>query len=178
MKNMQEKIKSIVKDMLPWYYQPPVETEKMANQPNITQHDLNGGYILYPKDWIIVNPDEAMNCHFAGVIECRLASYNMPHLLFFSSKKMSALTKDDFEKINRKATEAYPAFKDMLEQQVTPIDDPDQPGHMLNADEWMKSPQLGYFPIYEFGTSTTSPYYFLPLPAMVVPTDVSIRKEE
>lgn len=165
-------------DLLGLYAKPIVSIDEVANQPNMTRLELKGGYVLYPLDWIVVNQKEAMECTYAGVIECRLASYNMPHLLFFLRKKMSALTKDDYEEINRKATEAYPTFKELLEQQVTPIDDPDQPGHMLNEDEWMQSPQLGYFPIYIWGTSTASPYYFLPLPAMVVHTDSTTEKEE
>ena len=115
--------------------QSSISIEDVAKQPNMTRHDLKDGYVLYPRDWLIVNPKVAINCRFAGVIECSLKSYRMPHLLFFSDKEIGNLTVEDYVEIHRNATIVYPLFRDILDHQITPIDDPDHPGYQLNVNE-------------------------------------------
>ena len=50
--------------------------------------------------------------------------------------------------MEKKVATVFPTFKDVIAKQVTPIDDPDNPGMQLNADEWMEAPTIGHFSIY------------------------------
>lgn len=111
---------------------------------------MKNGFLICPEEWIIVNPEEAKDSEYACVLECRNSSkYGIPHFLIFSNcetvKSYSQLYE---ESIYRKCCSAYPKFSEILEMQVTPIDDPDNPGLILNTDEWIGAPNIGLFDVY------------------------------
>lgn len=111
---------------------------------------LKDGYLICPENYIILNPEEACSCPYAGVIECRNSDkYNIPHLLFFSTRKYSR----DYDSLYQEhilsmCCNVYPRFRDIIDMQVTPIDDPDDPIIPLNAKEWMNAPTIGFFAVY------------------------------
>jgi len=111
---------------------------------------IKNGYLICPNDYIIVNPEQAEKCEYAGVVECRNSSkYGIPHLLFFCNHKYGREYDHYFEEhIMKLCCKAYPRFAEIMDMQVTPIDDPEHPGRQLNAKEWMEAPTIGMFAIY------------------------------
>lgn len=37
----------------------------------VQKYDIKNGVLICPKDWIVLNPEEAKNMEYAGVVECR-----------------------------------------------------------------------------------------------------------
>ena len=114
--------------------------------------EIKNGYLIIPADWIILNPEQAKYCMYAGVLECRnSARYGIPHFVFFSDTKYAcdydALL---YEHIQEMCTKAWPDYKALvLDRQVKLIMDPDRPGQYLNAQDFMEAPTIGHFHISE-----------------------------
>lgn len=127
-----------------------ISIDDINNTKIMKKIQIKNGYLICPDDYIIVNPEDAEAMEYAGVIECRNSyKYNIPHLLFFTNKKYNHEYDDLYEKhILGQCTKAYPRFQEILDMQVTPIDDPERPGYTLNAKEWMDAPTIGFFHVY------------------------------
>lgn len=146
-----------------------ISLDELTDEPEMVRYDIEGGYVICPSDWIVVNPEMARQCIRAGVVECRVKN-KMPHLLFFTNLRSSKYD-DKFEKeINSYCIKAYPQFEEILRQQIKPIDDPARPGQLLNSEEWVNSPHIGYFELYEQGDNSYPADYQPPYNAMVVHT--------
>lgn len=144
-----------------------ISIDEINNEPDMTQYKIEGGYVVCPEDWIVLNPEEAGQCCYAGVVECRRKEYHVPHFLFFTNKRANRYDDKLYSRVNRMCCQKWPKFKEILAQQVQPIDDPNNPGFQLNADEWMAAPTLGYFALYVKGDP--APDGFVPpMGAMVV----------
>ncbi|SDB68371.1 hypothetical protein [Butyrivibrio sp. INlla16] len=152
-----------------------ISLEDLKAEPTLKKITLQDGYLICPDDWIVINPEDAQKCLYAGVIECRNgAKYGIPHLLYFCNYRYGRDYPKGFdEMMERKAVSAYPRFKEILAKQVTPIDDPDNPGMMLNADEWMEAPTIGHFAIYVQGDPTRPKDYQPPAGARIVRANVN-----
>lgn len=111
---------------------------------------IKNGYLICPTDYIIINPEDAENMEYAGVIECRNSDkFGIPHLLFFTNKKYNSEYDSLYEdSILHQCCKIYPRFSEIMDMQVTPIDDPEKPGFTLNAKEWMNAPTIGFFHVY------------------------------
>lgn len=126
---------------------------EIDNATTMVRYPMRDGYLICPDNWIIVNPEQAEKSTYAFVIECRNAGkYKIPHLLVFINRKSS----DDYSDMEKKVflsecCKVYPRFSDILALQVDPIDDPDNPGYTLNAQEWLDAPNIGYYDIYVQG---------------------------
>jgi hypothetical protein len=139
------------------------------------------GFLLCPENWIIVNPDAAENSLYACVIECRnSAKYGVPHFVVFTQRQyVKDYSAEDENYIFHLCSLAYPKFKEILKMQVKPIEDPDHPGLLLNADLWLNAPTIGIFDIYVNGDPKFGPDYEPIYGARIVPTSPSYynRKE-
>lgn len=142
-------------------------------------YELKGGYLKCPKEWILINLEEASDKEYAVVVECRNSlSYGeehfgepIPHFVYFTeTKRMSDAPKGLSNTINHLCVRAWANFQQIIDNQVEPIDDPDRPGVQLNADEWMKAPIIGYFPVYEQGDPVYGPNYNPPYNAKIIRT--------
>lgn len=65
----------------------------------------------------------ARQSHYAGVVECRRADYQMPHFLFFTNKTSREYDDALYKEINEACCKALSEFRDILSRQVKPIDD-------------------------------------------------------
>ena len=127
-----------------------ITLEDLKSEPSMQKIAMQDGYLICPEDWKIVNPEDAKKCLYAGVIECRNGSrLGIPHYVYFCNYRYgSDYPKGFTDRMEKKVASLYPTFKDVLAKQITLIDDPENPGSYLNADEWMESPTIGHFAIY------------------------------
>lgn len=138
-----------------------IKVEDIINTVEMVKYDISNGYVVYPEDWILVNPEDAAMATYVGVVEVRQKELHIPHFLFFSSKKINQLDSSFFEKINTKCAELYPKFHDVLKMQVPYIEG-------VNEDEFLKSPQIGHFQIPVQGEDDYFKDHKPPYGAMVI----------
>ena len=137
---------------------------------------MKDGYLIIPKEWIVLNEEDAMYCRYAGVVECRnSAKYGIPHFVFFTHAEYG---RDyDTDLINEMCCNAWPKFKDIMAQQVEPIKDPEKPGEYLNVQEHLASPYIGYFSIDE-ADSGLRDIEDMPYGAMIVRTSTENTEDD
>ena len=119
--------------------------------PTKAKYRMKDGFLVVPKDWIILNPDLEGECRYAGVVECmNHAKYGVPHFVFFTDVQYGcdydeALTKN----IYKWCCEKWPSFNEIieLEKKGKLIPDPEKPGQYLNWDEHRALPVIGLFHI-------------------------------
>lgn len=122
------------------------------------------GFVFFPSKWVVVKNNIHENCRYVGTVEVRNgASYNVPHFLFFSKTPINRMGNKEKEKIMTACTEAYPAFKEILERQVQA--EFDEKCKLTNAEQLLLAPTVGLFQIPIFGESPE-----FPAGAMVVRT--------
>jgi len=114
---------------------------------------LKSGYLIIPNDWIVVNPERAKSCLYAGVVECRNSEkYGIPHFVFFSDYKFGSEYTDEFtDEIDALCCKSWPEFSNIIEKskQNELIRDPERPGYFLNIEAHLAAPIIGYFSIDE-----------------------------
>ncbi len=138
----------------------------IEKEPELVRYDIKDGYVICPKNYIVINPEMAKESYYAGVVECRRTDYNMPHFLFFTNKKGHQYDNNLYKEINNACCKAWEGFSEILAKQVEPIDD--EYGHQLNIEEWEAAPTLGYFPLYEQGDPKLPPDFKFPMGARIV----------
>lgn len=146
-----------------------ISIDEIKKEPDMVRYEIEGGYVICPENWIVINPEMARQCYYAGVVECRRADYNMPHFLFFTNKHRHDYDGALYKEVNEACCKAWPKFHEILAKQVKPIDDAD--GHQLNYKEWDEAPTLGYFALYEQGDPRLPPDFKFPMGAMIVHTE-------
>jgi len=130
---------------------------------------IEDGYLIVPSDWIDINPDDAENMPYAGVIECRNSKkYGIPHFVFHTWHEKAC--DYDTDEINKMCVKAYPEFKEIMQKQVTPEQDPEHPGLILNEQAFMDAPTIGHFSIYVQDDPTYGSNYKPPAGAKIVRT--------
>ena len=108
---------------------------------------MNNGTLIIPRDWILLNPEDS-NKKYVGVIECRHSfKFEIPHFAFFTDEEFPVNYNEDYFK--ELCIAKWPKFKEIMDAQVEPISDPDAPGKYLNIDEYLASPQIGFFKIID-----------------------------
>lgn len=149
------------------------ESEKQEHK----KYPIKNGVLSCPKDWIVLNLEEAHNMEYAGVIECRNSkSFGMkhfnkaiPHFVFFSNIKYATdYNKNYINHINNLCREKWSDFDVVINSQVAPIYDPTNPCKILNEYEYLNAPTIGYFSIYEQGDPTYSSNYEPPAGARII----------
>jgi len=150
-----------------------ITLESLEKEPTMKKISVKDGYLIVPSDWIDINPDQADELPYAGVIECRNSKkYSIPHFVFHSNMKYGNEYDDLYtEHIYELCVDAYPEFKKILASQVTPIADPEHPGQYLNSDEFMNAPTIGLFSIYVQGDATYGKNYDPPAGARIIRTN-------
>lgn len=137
------------------------ELELQDEKSRMVKIELKEGYLVCPADWILLNLEQAKNCHYAGVVECRNSEkYGIPHFVFFSNRQYGTDYDDAFiNDVNEMCVSAWPGFREkVLEKQVRPIPDPENRGSYLNGKEYLAAPIVGHFHIYENGEIEEPPY--------------------
>lgn len=123
--------------------------------------NIKDGYVVFPKDWVILNwgnPNTSENVFVIEVVDLK-NQYKMPHFIFFdeSMKTVEAQKKMIF----KKAAEAYPKFGEILKMEVEPIyGEEDERGirKVLNYEEYMNAPKSLIFQIADAGNELIQNY--------------------
>lgn len=126
--------------------------DNSENENTMKKVKLQNGYLIIPKDWIVVNPTRASECKYAFVLECRNhIKYGVPHFIYLTNEdRYSEHMENDFRELCRTK---WDKFKDIekIEYQNQLVPDPDNTGEYLNVKEHLASPIMGFFPIEEQG---------------------------
>lgn len=120
-----------------------VPRDRLANErPAMKRVDLRAGsYLVIPDEWPVVNEANAASSDYAFVLEVRNAGENgVPHYVYLSSEE-ACPTDEVLDAISA----VWPGMREIQSSQVEPVYDKN--GAILNADEWMKAPIIGVFPI-------------------------------
>ncbi len=140
--------------------------EKINSQVKMTQYEINEGVVICPSDWIVVNPEKQHNSCYAGVVECRKSCFEVPHFLFFTNKLGNEYDDELYDEVNKKCCKKWPQFNDILKKQVEIMYDTE--GNIINNDEWLKAPILGYFALLDKDDPTLSKDHIFPMGAMII----------
>lgn len=147
--------------------------DEAEEEPTMKKIKLEDGYLIIPSDWIVLNPEQAENCRYAAVLECRnSAKYGVPHFIYFNNyqyeNQFTDTMEEDFYSLCRKA---WPKFIEIQElsnkNQLVP--DPDNKGQYLNGEAHLAAPIIGLFSIEEQGDRIIGEP---PYGAMIVRTNV------
>ncbi len=148
-----------------------INIDEKQKEPDMVRYEIESGYVIFPKDWIVVNPEMARKCYYAGVVECRRANYNIPHFLFFTNKASRDYDDELYKEVNAACCKAWSKFHEILQKQVEPIRAAN--GTILNLEEWNLAPTLGYFALFEQGDPALPANFEFPMGAMIVHNDNS-----
>ena len=150
-------------------YEIEEEAEEEATMKKIKLAD---GYLIIPNDWIVVNPEQAENCRYAAVLECRNSTkYGVPHFIYFNNcRYVNEFTDSMEENFYQLCKKAWPKFSEIkeLSDKNRLVPDPDNKGQYLNAEAHLKAPTIGLFSIQEQGEN---PFDEPPYGAMIVRTN-------
>ena len=143
----------------------------------IKRLSIKNGILEFDHRFIVVNPESAKESEYACVIECRNGhkygsehfGIPIPHFLFLCNEKYGCDYNDDLiEEMHQACSDKWHYFKDVLANQIDPIDDPNHCGYMLNADEWDKAPTIGYFAVYEESDPLFKYHYIPSFPVKII----------
>lgn len=140
-----------------------------TEEPTMKKIKLADGYLIIPSDWIVVNPEQAENCHYAAVLECMHSDqYGVPHFIYLNNYKygneFTDSMKEDFFSL---CCKEWPRFKEIEEinEKNQLIPDPNNKGEYLNLEEHLAAPVIGLFSIEEKGEN---PIERMPYGAMII----------
>lgn len=131
--------------------------EKLDVAENMHRINMENGYIVYPKDWVVTDYKNPNECKYAGVVSIRnQKEYGIPIFLFFSEKKINLLSAEDQKEILKSCESKHKEFETIQKRQIMPSYN--SKGELLNGDLWAKAPIIGIFPIGVYGEETVYPY--------------------
>ncbi|MFR3625288.1 MAG: hypothetical protein ACLTU1_16900 [Blautia wexlerae] len=147
-----------------------IRIDQIKREPVMKTIPVKNGTVICPQDWIVVNLDQADQCEYAGVVECRNAErYGIPHFLFLTNTKYASDYSDqEIDHIDTLCAQESPLFAKALANQVSLIADPEHPGEYLNTKEHLASPFIGHFHLFEHGDPCYPADYKPPYGAMIV----------
>ena len=109
--------------------------------------NLKEGFLQYPKDWILVNPDDANKHMRAYVVECRNSEkYKIPHYIYFDD--LCERDESFYKKVESEIVKIDPKFKKIIEMQVNAeYKDGEARNYwnITNKDEYFEAPTIGIF---------------------------------
>lgn len=148
----------------------PISIEEIRTELDMQKIHIRNGYLICPKDFVLINPEDAQDMETACVIECRNASkYDIPHYVVFCHSREPYETADVYDaKLLDQLLRRIPKFQRIVDLQVAPIYDPEHPENILNVTEFMAAPTIGYFPVYVHGDPTKPADYKPPYGAQII----------
>ena len=135
---------------------------------------LSDGYLIIPKDWIVVNPEQSENCRYAAVLECRNSEkYGVPRFIYLNNyryeNEFTDSMEEHFYELCRKAWSKFSEIEELNKKNKL-VPDPEHKGQYLNAEAHLAAPIIGLFSIEEQGEN---PFNDPPYGAMIVRTDAT-----
>jgi len=121
---------------------------------------LKKGYLLCPRDWVILNPERAKDSLYAGCVECKNSRrYQIPHLLFFCDYKYTQDYPEEFlQKVNGMCIKAWPRFQSVIADQIPLIPDLTGKTDYVNKVDYLNSPVIAYYSIWEKEEMEDTPF--------------------
>ena len=115
------------------------------------QHPIaNGGYVLAPNDWVVLNPTVAPYANHAGYIEIKHGErYGAPRFLFFAEHPLDGMTDAERETLLQLASNAWDGMELVKEDSVELAYSAD--GGVANKAEYSAAPRIGWFSIFDRG---------------------------
>lgn len=150
----------------------------LAEKSNLKSYDFEGGRLIVPEDWIILNPEEARQSWNALVVECRqnLKGVEIPHFVYYhnmNDKQVNTIS-SYMDEVNRLCCQKWKKFNDVVALQVELLFDPIT--HTpLNDAEVAASPQIGYFIIPVLGEKKHRKQQELPYGACIIRPEMAER---
>lgn len=118
--------------------------------------EIDGGYAIFPQDWVVVDEARAKNCKHVGVIEVRNGvRYKCPHFIIFSEIPINQFNNDMQDMYLDRCQIAYPDFRRIRAMQIKPIYD--ENNFLLNGELWEQAPTIGVFAMPTYGEDTSFP---------------------
>lgn len=126
----------------------------------------DGREVAFPKEWKVLNRDEAESARYAGVIEVRdpirrerrvIKGYDddrIPHFLFFRKEPVYEMTETDRAEITKMAIAEWPELSDIQARERKLEYGPD--GGITNYQEFINAPAIGFFEIRDEASVTPS----------------------
>lgn len=157
-----------------------VSVEAIEKTPTMKKIQIKDSYLVVPNDWIILNPEDAEDAYFAGVIEVRHHDkYGVPYMVvLLEEDDFQTFAKTREEWIYARCQSAWEGFKEILNMQVKPVEDPTSPGDLLNETEWAAAPNIYYYDIYVHGDRKFGKNYKPPFGAQIIRVVEDEYKEE
>lgn len=141
----------------------PVSLESIKAKPRLKTIQIKDGIVIFPEDWIILNQDAAPGSMYAVVVEIRdMDGIRLPHFIYFSISKLKNMSNYEISQINQLCANASKLFQEAQKRQVRLIEDPKNPGQYLNLEEYLASPEIGHFDLYEEGEHPLHQYDYEP----------------
>lgn len=157
-----------------------IQKSDLNSLTNMHKIDLLNGYIIIPKDFIVLNEENSIKYQNAIIIECRnREKYNIPNFIFFTNmRSIEELDDSIMILIQEKCIKKWPQFADVISKQVDPIYDANSPFLPLNLTEWNNAPNIGYFWVFAHGDQMLkNPYQKNPYGIQLYHNQ-SLKKEE
>lgn len=117
--------------------------------------DIKNGQLKCPRDWIILNQDDAAGCDVAYVIETSNAE--VPHFVWLADSdyvcNVDSIDEKTMDYIRQLCINKRPDFKtNVIDKLVEPEYDEWTPGRIKNEKEVLTAPRVGIFKLYIEGT--------------------------
>ena len=148
----------------------PVSMEKIREELDMQKVAMKDGYLICPKDFVLINSQDAKDMETAWIIECRNANkFGVPHYVVFWHPKEDYEPAEVYDSyLLDQLLRRIPKFQRIVDMQVTPIHDPDQPENILNEKEFMAAPTIGYYPVHVHGDPNKPADYKPPYGVQIV----------
>ncbi len=109
------------------------------------------GVITFPREWLVVNEEDALKCRYAGVIEGSVRNDMIPHFLFFTEySDASMYTEEMKEKILKACVKMCPDFRKVVDREIKREDGiiryDGLSDYLFDRSYYMK-PEYDFFPI-------------------------------
>jgi hypothetical protein len=138
---------------------------------NMHSIQLKTGILFVPNDWLILRNSDPRECRYAGVVEVQNGNrYNIPHAVFFSDYKYGKDYSRGFkDRVLDLCRKEIPLFTQMEKDIVKPSYEHGTYGKILNAKEYLASPQIGMFniPVEDDPVYFADPNYEPPYGAVI-----------
>ena len=143
--------------------------DSIKSEPEMQKIEMMDSVLVCPKDYIIVNKEDALMCQYASVVEVRNSDFKVPHFLYFSTKEINDYNDSDYEIINSLCTKNWSKFQEIVDNKVDPVFDPQYGfARILNYDEYANAPQIGVFSVYIHGDSNYPKNFKPPMGTQII----------
>ena len=143
---------SVLEDLVLFF----TEGKGLLEKDVMKKVEIDGGYAIFPADWVIVDEARAKNCKYVGVVEVRNgAKYRCPHFVLFSEIPIGDFDSNLWDAYLNRCEVRYPDFRRIRAMQLEPVYD--ENNQILNGELILQAPHIGIFPMPVYGRDVAFP---------------------